>query len=366
MERKLRWGILGAANIARKNWDAIRNSGNGVIVAVASRDEARAQRFIDECQGEAPFEEAPRAIGGYDEMIAADDLDAIYIPLPTGMRKDWVVKAANTGKHVMCEKPCAIDSEELETMTSACAANKVQFMDGVMYMHSDRMPKLREALDDPENVGEIRRIASAFSFCAPPEFFGENIRGNSELEPAGALGDLGWYTIRATLFVMNYEMPVSLRATMLSSTDSNKTSDGVPTELSAELIFANGTSATFYNSFLTENQQWLHVSGSKGHLKVDDFVLPHPGGNLGFKIANPNFVQQDCKFFMERNEREYSVEEEANNHPTAQETKLFRKFSELALSGAPDPFWPDISIKTQKILDACLVSARNDGQQIEF
>jgi hypothetical protein len=60
------------------------------------------------------------------------------------------------------------------------------------------------------------------------------------------------------------------------------------------------------------------------------------------------------------------VEEEANNHPTAQETKLFRKFAELALSGAPDPFWPDISIKTQKILDACLVSARNDGQQIEF
>lgn len=228
------------------------------------------------------------------------------------------------------------------------------------------MPKLREALDDPENVGEIRRIASAFSFCAPPEFFGENIRGNSELEPAGALGDLGWYTIRATLFVMNYEMPVFLRATMLSSTDSNKTSDGVPTELSAELIFANGASATFYNSFLTENQQWLHVSGSKGHLKVDDFVLPHPGGKLGFKIANPNFVQQDCKFFMERNEREFSIEEEANNHPTAQETKLFRKFAELALSGAPDPFWPDISIKTQKILDACLVSARNDGQQFEF
>ena len=85
-------------------------------------------------------------------MIAADDLDAIYIPLPTGMRKDWVIKAANAGKHVMCEKPCAIDSEELEAMTSACAANKVQFMDGVMYMHSDRMAKLREALDDSENV----------------------------------------------------------------------------------------------------------------------------------------------------------------------------------------------------------------------
>ncbi|MDF1711877.1 MAG: Gfo/Idh/MocA family oxidoreductase [Akkermansiaceae bacterium] len=365
MAETLRWGILGSANIARKNWDAIRNSGNGVVVAVASRDAAKAQRFIDECQGEVPFAEAPRAIGGYDVMIAADDLDAIYIPLPTGMRKEWVVKAANAGKHVMCEKPCAINSDDLEAMTSACAANNVQFMDGVMYMHSDRMPKLREALDDPENVGEIRRIASAFSFCAPPEFFGENIRGSSELEPAGALGDLGWYTIRATLFVMNYEMPVSLRATLLSSAGGGDTLDGVPTELSAELIFANGTSATFYNSFLTENQQWLHVSGSKGHLRVDDFVLPYPGGKLGFKVANPRFVQEGCQFFKERNEREFTVPEEANNHPTAQETKLFRKFAELALSGNPDPFWPEISLKTQKVLDACLVSARNDGKRID-
>ena len=69
---------------------------------------------------------------------------------------------------------------------------------------------------------------------------------------------------------------------------------------------------------------------------------------------------------MERNESEYSVEEEANNHPTAQETKLFRKFSQLALSGTPDPFWPDISMKTQKVLDACLISARNNGEEIEF
>ena len=206
MAETLRWGILSTAGIACKNWEAIRNSGNGVVTAVASRDAAKAQQFIDGCQAEVPFEDVPRAIGGYDEIIAADDVDAVYIPLPTGLRKEWVIKAANAGKHVMCEKPCAVSHADLVEMTDACAANNVQFMDGIMYVHSDRMPKLRAALDNPSNVGRITRIASAFSFCAPPEFLAGNIRLSSELEPAGCLGDLGWYTIRATLFVMNYEM----------------------------------------------------------------------------------------------------------------------------------------------------------------
>ncbi len=180
MADTLRWGILSSAGIARKNWEAIKNSGNGIVTAVASRDVAKAQQFIDECQAEVPFAEVPRAIGGYDGIVTADGVDAVYIPLPTGLRKEWVIKAAEAGKHVMCEKPCAVDTEALEAMTGACAANNVQFMDGVMYMHSDRMPKLREALDDPANIGEIKRIASAFTFCAPPEFFGDNIRASSE------------------------------------------------------------------------------------------------------------------------------------------------------------------------------------------
>ena len=88
-----RWGILGAAGIARKNWRSILNAGNAVVGAVASRDPARAQAFIDDCQGECPFSEAPRACT-YDDMIAADDIDAVYIPLPTGLRKPWVIAAA--------------------------------------------------------------------------------------------------------------------------------------------------------------------------------------------------------------------------------------------------------------------------------
>lgn len=366
MADTLRWGILGSAGIARKNWEAIRNSGNGVVVAVASREEAKARRFIDECQAEVPFAEVPRAVGGYDEIVTAGDVDAVYIPLPTGLRKEWVIRAAEAGKHVMCEKPCAVDSRTLAEMTGACAANGVQFMDGVMYMHSDRMPALRGVLDDPAQLGGIKRIASAFSFCAPPEFFGDNIRTSSELEPAGCLGDLGWYTIRATLFVMNYEMPVSLRATMLSTASRPDSPNPVPSELSAELCFANGASATFYNSFLTGNQQWLHVSGTNGHLRVDDFVLPFPGGKLRFFVSHPVFVQDGCKFTMEKHETVHEVEEVQANHPDAQETKLFRVFADLALGGTPDPFWPEVSLKTQRVLDACLHSARHGGATVEM
>ena len=364
MGDSLRWGILGSAGIARKNWEAIRNSGNSVVAAVASRDVAKAQRFIDECQGEVPFQTAPRAIGGYDELVTADEVDAVYVPIPTGLRKPWVIKAAEAGKHVMCEKPCAVDDGALRAMTDACAANGVKFMDGVMFMHSERLMKLRELLDDPANVGEIKRIASAFTFCAPPEFFDDNIRLNSDLEPAGALGDLGWYTIRITLFVMRYAMPTSLRATMLTSASRHDSPDAVPTELSAELFFENGVSATFYNSFLTETQQWVHVGGTQGSLRVDDFVLPHPGGRLDITVSHPNFVVNGCKFTMEKHLNEHSVNEEHSNHPDAQETKLFRNFARLALRGTPDPFWPEVALKTQRILDACLKSARNGGETV--
>ena len=100
--------------------------------------------------------------------------------------------------------------------------------------------------------------------------------------------------------------------------------------------------------------------------RVDDFVLPYLGGTAEYTVSNPEFVADGCQFTMDPHIRRGAVEEVANNDPTAQETKLFRTFAELALSGTPDPFWPDISVKTQRILDACLKSARNGGETITF
>ena len=185
-ESTCNWGILSTANIARKNWHSIANSGNGRVVAVGSRNSAKAQAFIDACQASVPVAHAVDAVEGYDALLARDDIDAVYIPLPTALRMEWVIKAANAGKHVMVEKPCGVTASDVQKMMDACKANNVQFMDGVMFMHSQRMQKLRELLDDGESVGDIKRIVTHFTFRADEAWLAEDIRTSSDLEPLGA------------------------------------------------------------------------------------------------------------------------------------------------------------------------------------
>ena len=363
-EKICRWGILSTAGIARKNWQAIRNAGNATVAAVASRSVEKAQAFIDECQTQVAFPQKPEALGSYEELLGRDDIDAVYIPLPTGLRKEWVINAAQAGKHVMCEKPCADTVADLEEMVGACRENNVQFMDGIMFMHGDRLSAMRAVLDDGETIGEIKRIGLQFSFCAPDEFLVSNIRVNSELESMGCLGDLGWYTSRMALWAMNYEMPEKVTGRLLSTRQNDDSPEAVPMEFSGELIFANGASASFYNSFLTENMQLVNISGTKGYLTLDDFVLPYFGNQLEFQINNANFRQDCCNFHMERHSRVHKIDEYSDSKPDAQEIKLFRNFSMLVNSGKVDPFWPEVALKTQRVLNACLESARNGGQEV--
>lgn len=358
VEGRCRWGILGAASIARKNWDSIRNSGNGVLVAVASRNFQRAEDFIAECQASRPVQTIPQAMGSYDALLQREDVDAVYIPLPTGLRKEWVIKAAQAGKHVMCEKPCAINASDLREMIAACSENRVQFMDGVMYMHSQRMPQLREVLDDGKSVGKLKRIQAHFSFCAPEEFIKDNIRLSSNLEPHGCLGDLGWYTIRMALFANRYQMPHHVIGRQLEAHDRVGSPSPVPMEFSGELLFDDGVSAGFYNSFQTEHQQLVHLSGSKGNITLNDFVLPWCGNEMSFEVNNAVFDFTGCVCVMEKHTQIHHIGEYSNNAPDSQETNLFRRFNELALSGQCDPFWPEVALKTQLVMDACFESAR--------
>jgi predicted dehydrogenase len=361
-----RWGILSTATIARKNWQAIRRSGNGRVVAVASRGLAKARQFVAECQHEQPFETVPDAVGSYDALLQRKDVDAVYIPLPTGLRKEWVLKAAAAGKHVLCEKPCAANLADLQQMTAACRKHNVQFMDGVMFMHSQRMPRLREVLDAGDTVGEIRRIHSHFSFRAPDDFLAGNIRVSSDLEPHGCLGDLGWYTIRFSLWVMKYEMPKVVTGRLIAQHGRADSPTAVPTEFSGELVFDNDVTAGFYNSFRTEHQAVANISGSKGYIELNDFVLPFYGNELHFRGEQSAFSLQGCEFRMERHSRTHSVPEYSHSHETSQETRLFRTFADIVQSGTLDPHWPDIAVKTQQVMEACLASARNGGQPVEL
>jgi predicted dehydrogenase len=354
-----RWGILGAANIARKNWKAIRMSGNSIVTAVGSRETAKAQAWIDKCQAEVPFAVAPKACS-YEELLKRDDVDAVYIPLPTGIRPEWVIRAAEAGKHVLCEKPCGPSAKELRTMLDACAAKRVQFMDGVMFMHSARLPLLRQVIDDGESIGELRRVTSQFSFAASDEWLKTNIRANAKLEPLGALGDLGWYNIRFSLFAKKYELPKRATCRLLAE------HEGVPMEFSGELLFADGSSASFYCSFRSELQQWAHVSGSRGAIYVSDFVLPAYGCETSFELNRPVFRVDNCRYHMENHPKRFAVSEYGDGAPDAQESNMIRNFAKLAAGGKPDPFWPEVAWKTQITLDACLRSARSKGGPVEI
>jgi len=345
--KKLRIGILSTAGIGQKNWKAIFHSGNCIVAAVASRDLAKSLSFIEELQREFAFTETPRAFGSYEELIASPTVDAVYVPLPTGLRKKYVLLAAQAGKHILCEKPCAASTAELDEMLAACQQQNVQFLDGVMFMHNPRLEKIRAALDDEKSIGKIQRISSAFSFQNGEEFFRSNIRINRTLEPAGCLGDLGWYCIRLTLWALHWQLPHSVTAKILQQSP-----DGTPTEFSAEMFFDDGVSAGFYCSFLAAKQQWAVISGRQGTLSLPDFVHPRNGYEPAFELNERSMVTATgapCPA---------DADPAGYGHATAQDTQMFRNFANQIFSGQRNPHWPRWARQTQLVLDACLIAGQ--------
>ncbi|MFO0911735.1 MAG: Gfo/Idh/MocA family oxidoreductase [Pirellulales bacterium] len=360
-----RWGILGTAEIAQKNWLAIQLAENASLSAVASRSQQRAAEFVNRCQQWAPMPAPVAACGTYQELLDRDDVDAVYVPLPTGLRHTWLIRAAEAGKHILAEKPAAVSATELRNVLDACRQHNVQFMDGLMFMHSARMQLFRETVLEQQAVGQIKRIATHHAFAAPPGFLEQNIRAHSELEPQGCLGDLGWYSIRIILWMLNGQLPQSVIARLLTAGGSASSPGKVPLEISAELLFGDGVSAHFYCSFLTENQQWVNVGGTKGFAVISDFVLPFVGSELAFNVCQAQFHVSGVKFDMEEHTRRMAVREYGSGHPTAQETRMFTHFSRIVTSGQLEDYWPDITLRTQLVMDACLDSANNHGRPVE-
>jgi len=364
-----RWGFIGTAAIGRKNWTSVLHSGNGIISGVASRDLQKSQAYIDSCQSEFPFADAPKAFGSYEQLIQSDQVDAVYIPLPTGMRKRWVIQAAKAGKHVLCEKPCAINAEDLEEMLNVCKENNVQFMDGVMYTHSARLDKILAATKDQIRFGKLRRINGQFSFAAPDDFFTGNIRSDSTLEPHGCLGDLGWYLIRMALLAVGGQMPSWVSAHTIRQ-QSCANGPAVPIEFRFDLGFPMANQpdlvASFYCSFVTHHQQWIHFSGTQGVVRVQDFVLPYEGNTLPFFSEVSDFQTNGCTFIMKHDSQTIATTEPANSMPGSQESLMFRRFNSLVTSGKIDDSWPKIALATQRVMDACLRSAQTDGAPVRW
>ena len=361
-----RWGFLGTANISGKNWKAVRLSGNGTVSAVASRSVLKAQQFIDRCADECPMNGPVAAMGSYDELIASDIVDAVYIPIPTGIRKEWVIKAARAGKHVLCEKPVANHAADAQEMIDACADNGVQFMDGVMFDHSRRLTEILRILREGTTIGKLRRVNTHFSFSSDQDFQTSNIRTDSMLEPHGCLGAVGWYCIRFTLWAAGLREPTHVTARTLTPLQGKDSHGEVPGEFSGELQFEDGLSASFYCSFLTDNQQTALLSGDKGYITIDDFVLPFYDAEAKWAHHNHVLEIDNCRWNFCRHTAPQAIAEYPGGERNAQEVNLFRRMGQCVLSGNLDPLYPELAIKTQRILDACRRSDAAGGQPISM
>jgi predicted dehydrogenase len=359
-----RWGVLSTAFIGRKIWQGLACAGNATLVAVASRQQSVAQDFIDRCQATNPWSTPPAAIDGYQQLLDRPDIDAVYIPLPTGLRTEWVLRAIAAGKHVLAEKPSAVDARQLRQILEAADRQGVQYMDNVMFMHSARLPLLRQVLDDSEQVGHIRHLTTHFSFCGDSGFRTSNIRVDASLEPYGCLGDLGWYCVRFLLWALKYQRPLEVRGRVLTSLQGSFSSASVPGEFSAELLFPEGISASMYCSFVTGMQQLARVSGTRGYLQLDDFVLPYHASELSFTRSQPVFLEDACDRIMEQHDHRFAVREFGSGRPESQESLLLRRFSQLVASGEPDPNWGQVTLATQLVLDALWASSQADGEAV--
>ncbi|GAA0318389.1 Gfo/Idh/MocA family oxidoreductase [Oceanobacillus oncorhynchi subsp. oncorhynchi] len=180
--KKINWGILGAANIAYEQVvPAIRRSERAFVSAVASRTKEKAERF-----------NTPEIYDTYEEMLNDDSIDAVYIPLPNALHKEWAVKALNAEKHVLLEKPAALTAEEMVEIKAAADENNVIFIEAFMYQYHQQHQRVKELLDS-KIIGEFRHLKAHFSWMLHHE---NDIRLNQELG-GGAMWDVGCYGVHA-------------------------------------------------------------------------------------------------------------------------------------------------------------------------
>ena len=255
VERTLRWGILGCARISRRGLiPGIRASRLGTLAALASRNAATAQAWAAEF-------EIPRAYETYERVLADPEIDAVYIPLPNELHRPWVLAAADAGKHVLCEKPLALDAREAARMVEHCRSRGVVLMEAFMWRHQPRTTALRAMLAEG-TIGELRLVRSSFSF--PIE------AGDWRLDPSrggGALLDVGCYGVSAARLFAVAE-PETIRSLARFGPT------GVDLSLTAELRFPGGVLGLIDCSFEQPLRCSCELVGTRGAIEVPDAFLP--------------------------------------------------------------------------------------------
>jgi xylose dehydrogenase (NAD/NADP) len=250
----LRFGVLGAARIARKFVAGLAGSQSVAAAAVASRDPVRGRAFADALG-------IGRVHDSYQALLDDPEIDAVYVPLPNGLHAEWSIKAARAGKHVLCEKPLAISAQQAREMFAAAEANGVYLVEGYPYRAQPQTQTLRTMLAEGV-IGKVQYIQGSFGFVMsnPDDFRHEPGQGG------GALMDVGLYPVSLIRIIAGAQ-PIRVQA-------AARWASGVDMTLTAMLEFDSGLLATIACSFDTVHNREALIAGEKGCIRTNFFNHP--------------------------------------------------------------------------------------------
>ncbi len=254
MSTVVNWGVLGYARIAK----------NSIIPAISRADNARLYGVASRHQADLPTGEWEQNYGDYAALLADPAIQAVYIPLPNSLHKEWVLRALEAGKHVLCEKPIGLTAAEAQEMYQAATRHNRLLMEAFMYQYTDRVRVIKQVLESGA-LGDIRHINVSFRFLLD--------RPNTiKMQPAlggGALYDVGCYPVNFIGMVTG-RLPVRCKALC-------ETEQGVDTNLSALLQYDDGLIANIHCGFNAYGRNYAEIIGTKGMLIVDKPFLDDAG-----------------------------------------------------------------------------------------
>jgi len=248
--RGVKWAIMSTANINRKVIPGAHASPKVELVAVASRDKARADEY-------AKTWEIPRAYGSYDALLADREVEAVYISLPNSMHCEWAIKALEAGKHVLCEKPLSRHASEVEAAFDTADRAGRLLSEAFMYRHNPQTKRAKQLVDEGA-IGELRLIRSAFSYSLYDE---DNIRLSTALD-GGALMDIGCYAVSGSRLFGGEPERVYGEAWLGPS--------GTDWLFAGMLRFPGNVVALFDSGTAMTGRDELEAIGSEGSLFLDD------------------------------------------------------------------------------------------------
>lgn len=318
--KKVRWGIMSTASIGKRSViPGIQESNLNEVKAIASRSLENAQSFAKEMN-------IPKAYGSYEELLNDPDIDAVYIPLPNHLHKEWTIKAAEAGKHILCEKPIALDEEEAAEMIEACKKADVILAEAYMYRHQKRFADIKQRIKNGE-IGDVRGIHGIFTFNSSADK--GNIRFTKEWG-GGSIYDVGCYPISAARFLLDEE-PIAVTAQAFFSPEHGN----VDMMASGLLEFSNGVALTFDCGMWAEYRNEIEILGTEGRI-----------------IIHAAFTG-DQSYDMIKNGNKETIQIQDSNHYALQADS----FADSVLEGKPAKFSFDDIVNNMKAVKGTLTAA---------